>query len=342
MNPMKKPLSSNKIMLLLLFGLITFIIYIVYFVDPAQVVMVLTEINPIYYTAAFIAYAIYVFFSSLVWRSLLNNLSITINKRKALLFTWVGLFFEATIPQLGWSAEISRTYLYSRNSNQDAGKIAASSVGQKIFTMTFTIIALSLGLGSVLFTYKISLIMTILVGTILSLSVFALFLVYYISINPKATKKLLNWAIHLASFIRRRWNPQSFRLKAEEILIKYHGGFKDLRANPKALVQPIIYSIIGWFFEISVVFLAFLALGYPIPIDKILIVFTLTGTLQSVGVTIFGFTEIVMSTAYTILGLPIALGFSVTLLTRSVNLWFRLIVSYTALQWVGLDLLKKN
>ncbi len=50
------------------------------------------------------------------------------------------------------------------------------------------------------------------------------------------------------------------------------------------------------------------------PVDKVLIVFTLTGTLQTVGVTFFGFPELIMSVSFTALGIPAALSVSVTLL----------------------------
>ncbi len=117
---------------------------------------------------------------------------------------------------------------------------------------------------------------------------------------------------------------------------------EQLKANPKALVKPIIYAIISFIFEISVIFLTFIALGYPVPVDKVLIVFTLTGTLQTVGVTFFGFPELIMSISFTALGIPVALSVSVTLLTRVVSLWFRLIVSYVALQWAGIKIIRKK
>ena len=142
-------------------------------------------------------------------------------------------------------------------------------------------------------------------------------------------------------FFRKRWNPQNFRAKAEELLGKFHLGIQQLRANPKALVAPIAFAVTSFVFEISVIFLTFTALGYPVPVDRVLIVFTLTGTLQTVGVTIFGFTEIVM-TSFTFPGIPLDLSFSVTLLTRVVNLWFRLIVSYLALQWAGIKIIRQN
>ncbi len=115
-----------------------------------------------------------------------------------------------------------------------------------------------------------------------------------------------------------------------------------MKAKPRELIFPIALAVTGFIFEISVVFLTFMALGYPVPIDKVLIVFTLAGALQTVGLTVFGFTEIVMTSIFTFLGIPVDLSFSVTLLTRVVNLWFRLAVSYVALQWAGIKIIKQS
>ena len=155
MDPAKKPLQSKAITAVLIMGLVAFLIYIVFFIDPQQVIDVLSKTNLAIYSGAFVAYILYTFCSSMVWNSLLNSLSVKVSKRKAFLFTWVGLFFDAAIPQLGWSGELSRTYLLAKDSQVDAGRIGASVVGQKILTMTIAVGALSAGLGLVLFRYSL-------------------------------------------------------------------------------------------------------------------------------------------------------------------------------------------
>jgi len=264
---------------------------------------------------------------------------VKITTRKALLFTWVGLFFDATVPQLGWSAEISKTYLLTKDSSLSAGKIGASVVSQKIFNMTITVVAMSLGLGLVLVGYPLPFLVTFLISLVLGLLILTLGLVYYISVKPSATKSLLNLAVRAISFFRKTWNPKGFRQKAEGLLDTFHVGIQHLRQNSKTLVKPIVYSVISFVFEICVTFITFVALGYPVPVDKVLIVFTLTGTLQTIGVTFFGFPELIMSISFTALGIPAALSVSVTLLTRVVSLWFRLVVSYSALQWAGIKIM---
>jgi uncharacterized protein (TIRG00374 family) len=342
MTLIEKPLRVNAIHLILILGLITFILYIYFFVNPGQVVSILSKTNLAIYTGAFIAYLMYTLCSSLVWHRLLNSLSVKTTKRKAFLFTWAGLFFEATVPQLGWSGEVSKTYLLTKDSNAPAGKIGASVVGQKIFTMTLTIVALSIGLGFVLFKYSLPIAATLLISLVLALSILTLGVVYYVSFKPTATNALLNCLIKILSFFRKSWIHQKFRLKTEELLNNFHLGIEQLKKKPKVLVQPIGFAILGFIFEVSVVFITFLALGQPVPVDVVLIVFTLTGTLQTVGVTVFGFPELIMTLTFTALYIDPAVAVSVALLTRVVNLWFRLIVSYLALQWAGIKIIRQN
>lgn len=341
MSSPKLPTQKRIIQLVLILGLIAFILYIYEFVDIPQLIAIFYKIKPEFYFAAFAAYVMYTYFSALVWKRLLNNLVVPITRRKAFLFTWVGLFFDATVPQLGWSAEVSKTYMLTKDSNNDVSKVTASVVGQKLFTNTITIVALSLGLGLVLLNYIVDPLTTLLIALVLVLSILTLGIIYWVSIKQSATTTLLNFAVKTVQVFRKKWNPEGFKRKAEELLSGFHGSFKQLSANPKMLVIPAVYAIIGFIFEISVVFLCFIALGYPVPVDKVLIVFTLTGTLQTVGVFI-GVPDLVMTVSLNALGIPIEMSVAVTLLTRVVNLWFRLAVSYVALQWAGLKIIRQN
>jgi uncharacterized protein (TIRG00374 family) len=278
----------------------------------------------------------------MVWYRLLDSLDVKVSRGKAFLYTWVGLFFEATVPQLGWSAEVSKTYMLSKDALVDAGKIGASVVWQKLFNMTLTVVTLSIGLGLVLFSYQLPILAAILIALVLSLSIASIGIVYYVSLKPSATKTLLGWAVKIIRVFKKNWNPQGRLSKAEEMLGNFHSGVAQLRSKPKALIKPIIYSTLSFICEVSVFFITFAALGQPLRIDAIFIVFTLTGVLQTVGISFFGFPEIVMAFTLQALSISPEIAVSVALLTRVVSLWFRLIVSYGALQLAGLKIMRQN
>ncbi len=340
MNPQKKPFQVNKIFLLLIFGLVAFIVYFILFVDPQSFIKTISQTNLAIYGTAFVAYVIGIFFSSMVWHSLLNSLTVKMTIKNAYLFTWVGLFFDATIPQLGLSGDLAKTYLFSKSSSEDAGKIGASVIGQKIMVMTITVVTFSVGLILVLFSSALDFSAAALIVSFLVLSALSLFIIYYLSSKPKATDSLLRFGIRVGHFLRKSWNPEGLQQQAAEVLGNFHSGIQQLKTKPKSLVMPSIYSVLSWLFDIGVMFLVFTALGYPVPVDTVLIVYTLSGALQAVGVGLF--TDVFMSASFTALGLPPALSVSVTLLTRAVTLWFRLIVSYGAFQWTGVKLARQK
>jgi uncharacterized protein (TIRG00374 family) len=328
--------------MVLVFGLVLFIVYLAFFVNLPQVVATLTTTNLTIYSGAFIAYILYTLCASLAWQGLLKSVEVKITQRKAFLFTLVGLFFDATVPQLGWSAEVSKTYLLSKDAHVEAGKIGASVVGQKLITNTMTIVALSAGIVLAMFRYSIDIAAVAVLVLVLALSILTLGVMYYASVKPSATKTLLNWGLKIALRFRKNWNPEGFHERAEGLLSRFHCSIAELKANPKTLIAPVVVSVIGFVFEISVLFLTFVALRQPLPIDAVLIVFTLTGTLQAVGVALFGLPEFVMSVTFQALGITTAVAVSVALLTRVVNLWFRLIVSYGALQYAGVKMMRQN
>jgi uncharacterized membrane protein YbhN (UPF0104 family) len=117
---------------------------------------------------------------------------------------------------------------------------------------------------------------------------------------------------------------------------------KELGANPIAPVKPVISAVIGFVFEIGVLFWLLQQWVIPFQSIKCLLFLLLLTLFKMVGLTIIGFTEIVMTSILTFLGIPVDYSFSVTLLARIVTLWFRLIVSYLPLQWIGKKTITKK
>jgi len=335
-----KPSFSKKIFLFIGFGLLTLVFYLYYFVDTMNMADIVRRTDFLVYASAFIAFVASVFFASLSWQSLLGNLAVKVKMRRTFLFMWVGMFFDATVPEPGWSGDLSKAYMLAKTSGEDAGRIVASVVSQKIIGMVITVVDLVIGLVLLALNYLISGLVLIFIAAVLFLSIFSLVIVWYLSTKPKATGRILGWIISIVTLLRRgHWDAKKSQRGAEEFLKEFHEGINTLSTRPKTLTRPVLYSLSSWSFDVSVVFLTFASLGYPIPVDKVLIIYALTGSLQIMGVSLVGFTEVIMSGAYTILGVPAALSLSVTLLTRIVTLWFKLIVSYVAFQWTGVDIL---
>ncbi|MGA2309533.1 MAG: flippase-like domain-containing protein [Candidatus Bathyarchaeia archaeon] len=335
-----KPRLTRRILLFVGIGLAVLVLYLYYYIGTVNVVDVIKHTNLFWYTSAFVAFLASVLFYTLAWRSLLRNLDIKTKIREVLLFAWAGMFFDSVVPDPGWSGDLSKAYMLSKSSGQEPGRIVASVVSQKIIVTAVTVGSLIFGLALLALNYTPSSNVLLFVTVVLFLTVFSLFMILYLSANEKATGKILGWIVRAGCFVLRdRWNPQDFRERAEQLLKRFHEGIRTLSANPKALARPISLSLLAWGFDISITFLTFASLGYPAPVDKVLIVYALTGSLQAVGVSFLGFTEIIVSGSYALLGIPAAISVSATLLTRVVTLWFKLVVSYFVFQWAGIGLL---
>ena len=336
-----RKLQSKRILLFVALGLTAFILYLYYYVGTGHFWDEIRRANLYYYSSAFVAFFFAALFSAVTWHSLLDGLNVKSNFRRVLFLTWAGYFFDATVPEPGWSGDISKAYMLSKKDNEDAGKTVAAVVSQKIIGMAVTIILLVIGFGLLSFNVKLPQEVVVFFGVIMALSVGSFLVVFYMSKSSKATRWVLNVVLVplLSFFLRTRFDEAQFRSDSEHFLNIFHNGIGTLSSEKRALLRPICFYVLSVAFDVSIVFFVFASLGYPIPVDRVLIVYALTGTLASIGVSFVGVTEIITSTAYQVLSIPLAVSVSVTLLTRIVTLWFKLIVGYIAFQWAGVGIM---
>jgi|SRR5271157_651361 len=344
-----EPKFTKRIILFVGIGLVALVAYLYYFIGTVNITEIIEKTNLWIYSLAFFAFLADAFFYALAWHSLLKSLHVKVSIRKVMLYAWAGMFFDAVLPDPGWSGDISKAYMLAKDSGEDPGRMGASVVSQKIIVSTATIVSLIIGftlLGLNYSAHAISYTQTdviAFVAIVLALATVSLFVLLQLSLNEKATKRVLDWLIDVASFLRRgRWNPEKFRYGASQTLKKFHEGIRALAAKPRTLVRPVLFSLLSWGFDLSITYIAFLSLGYRIMPDQLLIVYALTGSLQAFGVSFLGFTEIVVTESYIILNVPKDISFLATLLTRIVTLWFKLAISYVVFQWAGVGLLTRK
>jgi uncharacterized protein (TIRG00374 family) len=334
--PMKK-----WILLLITAGLLALALYVYYVVGFGNVVSQFGKTNIYYYAAAFLAVLISIMFFSLAWRSLLANLSIKIKMCQAFLFVYAGMFIDSLLPEpANISGDLVKAYLVSKVTGESSGKTTASVIGQKMLGIVITVGNLIAGLVLLAFNYYLLSGILIFIIIVLILLASSLGILYYISTEPQATRRVLYGIIKLLSFFMRgRWNSAELQARADKLLTAFHEGVQTLAANPKTLIKPILLSIASWAFDVFAIFLVFASIGYPVSADKVLIVYALTGALQSMGISFVGVTEVIMSALYTILSIPLAVSLTATLLSRFITFWFRLLIAYGAFQYVGVKLL---
>lgn len=313
-------------------GFTAFLVYVFFFTDIWDVAGVLEQTNVTIYALAFVCVFAGVTFDALTWRQLLKNLSLNVGFRKIFNLSWVGGFVDALVPG-GWSGDIFKTYLLTKETTVDGAKAAASIVIKNILESLITLSFLFMGITLLIVNYGVDRGIIIAVGTTMFLLTLPLIIVIYLSTNMGASEELLRWMKRLTA----RGKGENTDTSASEVKIKkslneFHEGIMTIKTKPKSIIKPLILQIFAWVFDLLALLLIFASLGQFIGFDKVLIANTIVNNIQSQGVALAGFAQVVSSTVYTVLGISTVMSIASSLLAGLASFWFKTIISFFAFQ----------
>jgi uncharacterized protein (TIRG00374 family) len=332
-----KPVSilvKRVILVSTIVGYAALILYLIFYVGLQDLFFTLGKINIGVYAFALTTVALSIIFHTLVWYKLLKLLSIKLSFRKSLIFYWVGIFVDNIIPG-GWSGDLFKAYLLSREPEIDSGKAVASVVTKNMYEAIFNLGNLFLGLILLLLNYTFESTILFSIGTVMVLLTLPLAVLLIISFRPEGAKKVV--AIFMRAFSRlsrNRWDLKRFEAEIDKLLDDYHAGMKTLLQKPKVMMQPLVYSFIAWALEVFTLFLVFAALGFIVMPDEVIIVRSIAGNLEAQGYAFAGYAQIVATALYTALGIQQALAASAALLGGMVVFWLKTAIAYIAFHFV--------
>ncbi len=332
-------LSSNSsfskwISLSAVLGFIAFIVYLWFFSDIGDVAGVLERTNLYVYGLAFICVLAGVAFDSLTWKQLLKNNGADVGFRKLFSLSWVGSFVDALIPG-GWSGDIFKTYVLIKESNVAGPKAAASIVVKNVIESLITMSFLIVGIVLLALNYPVEIGILLAVGTTMVLLTLPLIIVVYVSMSVHASEKLFRWFKWTTARVKGQKGDASsgFEDKIRSSLNEFHEGIVSIKTRPRSIVKPLIFQIGAWVFDLLALTLIFASLGRFIGFDKILITNTIVNSIQSQGVALAGFAQMISSTIYTVLGISAVLSIASSLLAGFASFWFKIIIAFFAFQY---------
>ena len=341
-----KPKITLKTVLFPLVGLVAFFAYIYLFqVDILGIIATLQRADPVPFALAAVLSLAEVLFFSVSWRVLVNFLMIKLSVIRSYLFVWYGIFVDILIPAESVSGEALRVYLVTKEQGEKTmGRVVASLVTHRLLGMGMNVAVLILGV--ILFFSEteinplvFNLILFLAVGITLTLLLIMLF-----SFKEQWSLKVIDWLVRAGKFISRgRWQGQLTKIKEDacNIARSFHQSMKEFKNNPKALVFSLFYLSITWVLSLSIPYLVFMSLRYPVSWSVILITSTIVLAVKSIPLGVpfeVGLPEITMTTLYISLLGPESAGISATatILTRLITLWLRFFVGFLAQQWLEL------
>jgi uncharacterized protein (TIRG00374 family) len=339
-----KPKITRKTLIFPLIGLVAFFLYVYLFqVDIAAIIATAQRANPILYALAAALSLLEVLFFAVSWRVLAKFLMIKLSVMKSYLLVWYGIFVDTIVPAESISGEAIRVYMITREQGKETcGRVVASLVTHRILGMAMNVAVLILGLALFFAETEINplifnLILFLAVGITATLLLIMLF-----SFKEKWSLKVINWLVKLGQFLSRgRWHGQLAKIKEDacNIAKSFHYSMKEFRHNPKPLVFSLLYLAVTWFFSLSIPYLVFMSLDFPVAWSIILITSTIVLAVKSIPLGIpfeVGIPEITMTTLYTSLGVPAGISATATILTRLITLWLRFLIGFVAQQWLEL------
>ena len=328
----QKPEFKKWVTLLAALSFVIFILYFLFFTDLGQVAVVIEGVNIPIYLLAFVCVIGGAVFNALTWKATLDSVSVKTTFRRVFNLSWVGAFLDCIIPG-GWSGDVFMTYLISKDKGVDGSKAFASIIIKDVLELVVVLGSLIVGMILLVLNYSVNSVLLIAIGLTLVFLALPLFLIIYLSTNVSATKKLLQVVVRLVARFRDKPFDSS---DLESKITDFHDGIMSMKNRPRAMVKPLVFQTITWIFDIIALFVVFVALGSMVGVDKIVITNTIVNNIRGQGVALAGFSQIVSSQLYQVLGINISLAQASSLLAGFANFWFRLVISFVFFQMYGL------
>jgi uncharacterized protein (TIRG00374 family) len=342
----EKWFTTRKRYLLIVVGLAVFLVYLYLFVPFGDLIRIVKGVNLFYFVLAFFALLASVILYSLVWKQLLELLSVKTSFRKAFQFVWVENFVDLVIPGEPVSGEVSRIYLMSKDTGRNYGKVVASAVGQRIVTTCVTAAGLLTSSAYFAFAYRPPLFVLVFAGLILVGDAIVIGFLVYLAWRKGSTHRLADWLFNLATRVSQgRLKLEQVREKVKKALDIFHEEILTLGHHRERLILPVAFSVLSWLLDLAITLLVFISLGAAgtaISISAIVIVYSITGTIQYLPIGVIpgevGLTEIIMTTLFAVLGNPQFFAFFAvaTVLIRALTFWIRLLIGGVVAQFTAI------
>ncbi|MEM2103872.1 MAG: lysylphosphatidylglycerol synthase transmembrane domain-containing protein [Candidatus Bathyarchaeia archaeon] len=345
----EKPVVTWKTLVLPLIGVAAFLLYLYLLqTDIPEIVSTLQRANTLIYFLAGLLIFVDCFFYTMAWRSLLSFLSVKLSFFKSYLYVWYGTFMDIIIPAESVSGEISRIYLITREQGEGvSGKVVASLVVQRLISMGIGVATLGLGLGILIIETSVNSLVFNLSLFLISVTIFSLALLLMLCARKNWTLKVIDYVLSTVERLSRgKWKLTTVKNEVVKAAEMFHDSMKMFRRSPTVVIFSVILSTISWLCYLLISYMVFLAIGFSGGLrlwSVVLVTQSIVSAVRSIPIGIpfeVGLPEITMTTLYVVLGVPMGLSATATILERILTVWLRFFVGFLSQQWIEIKAVK--
>jgi uncharacterized protein (TIRG00374 family) len=130
----------------------------------------------------------------------------------------VGIFVDNLIPG-GWSGDLFKAYLLSKEPNIDAGKAVASVVAKNMYEAIFNLGNMVLAIILLAMNYSFQNSLAASIGAVMVLITLPLVVLIVVSFRTEGAKKIVNKIIGgISRLTKNRWNLSRFQIEIDKLL----------------------------------------------------------------------------------------------------------------------------
>ncbi len=235
------------------------------------------------------------------------------------------IFFVNLLPTMAVSGEVSKVYFVEKSTpGSRFDKTLATCVVSRALEMVPIAAGAAIGV----------LYLALFYGMPLWATAFCLFIALAI-----ATLAAGGLVVAMNNVLLRRLSGSGFRLLGrllgqdlsaraqhfDVVITQFDASLKDITSKKALVAISLSLIFLAWLLDVSVAYIAFLAIGNPVTPVLVVTVFSVMVILQMLPIFLpggIGVVDIVMTTLYMTVGIPKVAAAGATIMVRFVTLWF--------------------
>jgi uncharacterized protein (TIRG00374 family) len=277
-----------------------------------------------------------------VFFNLLNLITFTITWRflaaenislyKLFKFYMAGTFINNITPTFGTGGEPVKAMLLGKETGTSKAECFAGVVSQRMLNMFPFLTIGGFGIWLLFSKPEIKLgtweVAALMFSILLAFFIFGLITYFYIRKDKLSSfvHSSIRFFAPFIGLVKKGFDHRAYAAAVEESINSFHGGLKNIHHNKYGLTKAILFSYLGWIFDILAIYAVFLSLDEThIHISVLIITYTIamiSGWLPLFLPGGLGIVDGTMAILFIYGGVPVEMAVLATLLYRLASYWF--------------------
>jgi len=235
------------------------------------------------------------------------------------------IFFVNLLPTMAVSGEVSKIYFVQKSTpGTRFDKTLATSVISRVLEIVPIAAGATIGVLYLAFFYGMPLWATVFCLFVALFIVSLAVGVLIVTMDNALLRRLAARAFQaLGRLLHKDFSAQAENI--DVVLTQFDDSLKDMAGNRALVAGSLALIFVAWCLDVSIAYIAFMAVGTPVSPVLVVTVFSVMVILQMLPIFLpggIGVVDIVMTTLYVTVGISKNSAAGATIMVRFVTLWF--------------------